>query len=298
MMRRIVQISRRNLFVLLSLGLSGWLVSSACGSAAPAGSKSSFPADSYMAKIQQRGKLNASGKTELPGIGYLNPQSGKNEGFGVDLADDLASRIFGEAGHLEWKSADPRTRIPMLQEGVADLNVETMFILAERKEQIDFAEPYWGSATLIFLSKDNDSIKKTSDLDGKVIATTKGSSTEIAIKSNNPAYPKPSDLLLFDNNTQATEAVRAGRAEATTFDEAIGLSIMKNAPYFKFVGDPLDYNYYGIGVAKGHPEFVDYINQWLTDIKKNGKGKELYKKNLPGDVPEPPLPPYDKAFYQ
>ena len=52
-----------------------------------------------------------------------------------------------------------------LQEGVADLNVETMFILAERKEQIDFAEPYWGSATLIFLSKDNDSIKKTSDLD-------------------------------------------------------------------------------------------------------------------------------------
>ena len=53
---------------------------------------------------------------------------------------------------------------------------------------------------------------------------------------------------------------------------------MKNAPYFKFVGDPLDYNYYGIGVAKGHPEFVDYINQWLTDIKKNGKWKELYKK--------------------
>ena len=34
-----------------------------------------------------------------------------------------------------------------------------MFILPERKEQIDFAEPYWGSATLIFVTKDNNTIK-------------------------------------------------------------------------------------------------------------------------------------------
>jgi ABC-type amino acid transport substrate-binding protein len=196
---------------------------------------------------------------------------------------------------MEWKSADPRTRIPMLQEGVADVNIETMFILPSRKEEIDFAEPYWGSPTLIFVTKDNNTIKSVADLDGKIVSTSKGSSTEIAVRDGKPGYPK-AELLLFDNNAQATEAVRVGRAHATTFDEAIGLSIMKNAPdQFKFVGDPLEYNYYGIGIAKGHPEFVAFVNQWLTEIKANGRWKELYTNNLPGDPPDPPMPPYDKA---
>jgi ABC-type amino acid transport substrate-binding protein len=295
-MRQIVQPGKRRALVALPVILSVWLVASACGGPAPqpAAQKPSFPADSYMAKIQQRGKLIASGKTELPGVGYLNPQTGKNEGFTIDLAEDLATRIFGEAGKMEWKTADPRTRIPMLQEGVADINIDTMFILPVRKEQIDFSEPYWGSPTLIFVTKDNTTIKTVRDLDGKIVSTSKGSSTEIAIREGKPGYPK-AELLLVDNNTQAVEAVKAGRAAATTFDEAIGLSIMINDPNFKFVGEPLEYNYYGMGIAKGHPEFVKFVNDWLTDIKKNGKWKEMYKKALPGDVPEPPLPPYDKA---
>jgi aspartate/glutamate/glutamine transport system substrate-binding protein len=286
----------RALTCLLGLGL---LFSAACGSGAapPAASKApTYPADSYMAKIVQRGKLIASGKTELPGVGYLNPQTNKNEGFGVDLADSLSQKLFGEPGHMEWKSADPKTRVPMLQEGVADVNIETTFILPERKEQIDFSEPYWGSPTLVFVAKDNSTIKSVADLDGKTLATSKGSSTEIAVNQGKPGYPK-SQLLLLDTNTETVEAVKVGRAAATAFDEAIGLSIMKNDPNYKFVGDPIDYNYYGIGMAKGHPEFVAFVNQWLTEIKTNGKWKELYKQNLPGDVPDPPMPPYNKAFY-
>ena len=295
-MWEMVKWNRRRALIVLPALLSSWLAVTACGGAGPqpAAQKPSFPADSYMAKIQQRGKLIASGKTELPGVGYLNPTANKVEGFTVDLAEDLATKLFGEAGKMEWKSADPRTRIPMLQEGVADINIDTMFILPSRKEQIDFAEPYWGSPTLIFVKKDDNSIKSVRDLDGKVVATTKGSSTEIAVKEGKTNYPK-AELLLFDTNAQSVEAIKAGRAAATTFDEAIGLSIMKNDPSYKFIGEPLEYNYYGMGIAKGHPEFVKFVNDWLTDIKKSGKWKDLYKKHLPGDVPDPPMPPYDKA---
>jgi aspartate/glutamate/glutamine transport system substrate-binding protein len=300
-MRPIVQRGKRRAMLALSSVLAGSLLLAACSQQAAQTSKPAtkptFPADSYMAKIQQRGKLIASGKTELPGIGYLNPQTNKNEGFGVDLAEDIALRIFGEPGHMEWKSADPKTRIPMLQEGVADVNIETAFILPERKEQIDFADPYWASPTRIFVAKNNDTIKSKNDLNGKIVSTSKGSSTEIAISKGDPNYPK-AELLLFDNNAATVEAVKTGRAAATTFDEAIGLSIMKNDPdSFKFVGENLDYNYYGIGLAKGHPEFVKFLNDWLADLRTTGKWKEIYKKNLPGDVPEPPAPPFDKAYH-
>ena len=292
-MRQVVQLERRRALIVLPMVLGSWLAFLAYSGAAP--NRPTFAADSYMAKIQQRGKLIASGKTELPGIGYLNPQTGKNEGFAVDLAGDLATRIFGEPGHMEWRSADPRTRIPMLQQGVADINIDVMFITAERKTQIDFPEPYWGSRVMVFVPKDNTTIKSVKDLDGKIVAISKGSFVEMAIRQGRPGYPK-AELLLVDDNAQTVEAVKVGRAHGTAFDEAIGLSVMKNDPSYKFIGEPLEYNYYGMGIAKGHPEFLRFVNEWLSVIKKNGRWKELYKKNLPGDVPEPPMPPYDKAY--
>src|SRR3989337_2027387 len=79
----------------------------ACGVSAQQMPK--FPADSYMAKIQQRGKFNAGVKAELRGVGFQNPMTGKFEGFGVDLAADLAERIFGKPGQITYKPALPKT---------------------------------------------------------------------------------------------------------------------------------------------------------------------------------------------
>ena len=46
------------------------------------------------------------------------------------------------------------------------------------------------------------------------------------------------------------------------------------------------------------PEYVEFVTQWLRDIKADGKWTAIYKKNLPGEAPEPPLPPFDKAYYK
>jgi polar amino acid transport system substrate-binding protein len=64
------------------------------------------------------------------------------------------------------------------------------------------------------------------------------------------------------------------------------------------VGEPVSYDYYGIAIAKGHPEFVEFVTAWLRDIKANGRWTAIYKKNLPGDVPDPPMPPFNKAYYK
>ena len=255
-----------------------------------------FLTDSYMSAIQHRGKIWVGVKSNLVGVGYLNPMKGEYEGFAVDLAQDLAQRIFGEPGHVDFKPALPRTRVPMLTEGLIDVDIETMFITPARVKVIDFSEPYWGFPTLIMVRKDNNSIKEKANLEGKTIAASKGSSTERDFREHRYGYPKV-NLLLFDSPAEATESVNVGRADATVFDEALGLSIMKVAPNYKFVGKPIKYSYYGIGIKKGHPEFVKFIDAWLTDIKKSGRWTELYKKNLPGDAPEPPMPPYDKAYH-
>jgi ABC-type amino acid transport substrate-binding protein len=256
-----------------------------------------FPPDSYMARIQQRGTFNVGVKPDILGVGYQNPMTGKFEGFNVDLAADLGERIFGNPGHVSYKPTLPITRITMLQQGLIDADIETIFISKERWQQIDFAEPYWGAPSRIFISKHNNAIKTLSDLEGKRIAATKGSAAERAFRDPNSGYPK-AQLVLLDSIAQSVEAIRVGRADAAVFDEVFGLAAMKASADFKFTGEPASFDYYGIGIAKGHPEFVEFVNQWLREIKSSGKWADLYRRNLPGDVPEPPMPPFDKAYYR
>ena len=256
-----------------------------------------FPPDSYMAKIQQRGTLNVGTKIELVGVGYQNPMTGKIEGFAIDLAADLAERIIGKPGAVTLKPTIPVTRIAYLQQGLIDVNIETMFISKERWEQVDFAEPYWGAASRILVNKNSD-IKTLADINGRTLGATKGSNADKAFSNPKPGYPKVK-LILLDSIAQVIEGIRVGRIDSAVFDEVFGLAAMKTQPgEFKLVGEPVTYDYYGIAIAKGHPEFVEYINQWLREIKANGKWAAFYKKNFPGDVPEPPVPPFNRAVYK
>jgi ABC-type amino acid transport substrate-binding protein len=255
-----------------------------------------FPPDSYMAKIQQRGSLNVGVKAELLGVGYQNPMTGKFEGFAVDLGANLSERIFGRP-RVTDKPVLGVTRIPMLEQGLVDVIIDTMFIMKERWQQVDFAEPYWAAPTRILVRRDNNTIKGMKDLEGKRVASTKGSSSERWFNDPSRGLPKV-ELAMYDSIANSIEAVRVGRVDAAVFDEVFGLAAMKVSNDFKFVGEPASFDYYGIAIAKGHPEFVEFVSQWLRDIKANGKWAEIYKKNLPGDVPEPPKPPFDKAYYK
>ena len=283
--------------VMLKVMAWGVLATLATADGASAQALPRFSPDSYMTRIQQRGTLNVGLKAELLGVGYQNPMTGKFEGFAVDLGADLAERLFGAPAHVTYKPVLGVTRIPMLEQGLIDVIIDTLFIMKERWQQVDFAEPYWGAPTRILIGKTNNDIKALKDLGGKRVASTKGSSSERWFRDPSLGYPKV-QLVMFDSIAQSIEAIRVGRVDAAMFDEVFGLAAMKASPDFKFVGEPVSYDYYGIAIAKGHPEFVEFVTAWLRDIKANGRWIAIYKKNLPGDVPDPPMPPFDKAYYK
>jgi len=282
---------------MIRLVASGIVATLMLAAAAPAQEPPKFAADSYMARIQKRGTFNVGVKAELLGVGYQNPMTGKFEGFAVDLGADLAERLFGGGGHVAYKPVLGVTRIPMLEQGLIDVIIDTMFIMKERWQQVDFAEPYWGAPTRILVARANNDIKALKDLEGRRLASTKGSSSERWFRDASYGFPKV-QLVMFDSIAQSIEAIRVGRVDAAMFDEVFGLAAMKVSSDFKFVGEPVSYDYYGIAIAKNHPEFVDYVSGWLRDIKANGKWTAIYQRNLPGDAPDPPMPPFGKAYYK
>jgi polar amino acid transport system substrate-binding protein len=96
-------------------------------------------------EIKKRGTLVAGVKTDFPPFGYVD-SSGKNLGFDVDVAHRFAKALLGDESKVELVAVTSGNRIPFLQSGKIDIIIATVTITDERKQVVDFSEPYFLSA--------------------------------------------------------------------------------------------------------------------------------------------------------
>src|SRR5262245_7211625 len=169
----------------------------------------SVPSDSYMARIQQRGKVVAGVKYDTPPFGSLNPVNNQVEGFDPDLARELAKAILGDPTKVDLVEAISRNRIPFLQEDKVDVVLSTMTITDERRQEIDFSEPYYMAGQSILVKKGSP-IKSVDDLNGRTVASAQGSTSEKNIRDRAPR----ANLLLFPAYAEGLAALKDGRADA------------------------------------------------------------------------------------
>ncbi|MBI3941666.1 MAG: glutamate ABC transporter substrate-binding protein [Chloroflexi bacterium] len=253
--------------------------------AAAKGAMPKAAAGTLLRKIQDRGKLTAGVKYDVPLFGFLNPQTNKVEGFDVDMVKAVAEAIFGDPNAVEFQEAISKNRVPFLQDGVVDMVASTMTINAERVGQIDFSDPYYVAGQSL-LVPGNSSISSIKDLKGKNVASAKGSTSETNIRQKAPE----ANVVLFDTYAEAVAAMQAGRADAVTTDDIILFGFASKDPKLKVVGGQFTVEPYGLGIQKGHQEFLDVVNKVVRDMKTSGKWAEIYKKWIPADK-VPPVPP-------
>ena len=99
--------------------------------------------DTSLATIKSRGKLIAGVKYDVRIFGYLNPATNQVEGFDVDLAREVAKRVFGSPDAVEFVEAISANRIPYLNEGKVDMIFSTMTANEDRAKQIEFSDTYY-----------------------------------------------------------------------------------------------------------------------------------------------------------
>lgn len=278
------------------LAVLGALLAAACGSGsapnqpvatggAPSG-RPSFPADSYMARIQQRGSLIVGVKYDVPPFGSLNPISNQVEGFDADLGRELARALFGDPTKIQLVEAISRNRVPFLQEDKVDIILSTMTITDERKQEIDFSDVYYLAGQSLLVKKGSP-ITGVDALAGRTVASAQGSTSEANIRQRVPN----ANLLLFPAYAEALTALKDNRADAVSTDDTILMGMILKDPELQLVGGLFTEEPYGAGIKKGRPEFVAFVNGVLAELKANGTWTELYKKHiapLSGFVPEPP----------
>lgn len=282
---------------LLAAGLACQLIVAGCAPAAPAPAGSTggtqvqakglpkAPDGTLLRKVQDRGKLIAGVKYDIPTFGYLNPISNQLEGFDIDLVKAIAEHIFGDPNAVEFKQAVSKDRIPFLKEGVTDVIASTMTITEERTKEIDFSDTYYVAGQSLLVPK-NSTVASITDLKGKRVATVKGSTSEVNIKEK----AKDAEVVLFDTYSEGVAAMDANRADAVTTDDIILYGFVKQSPdKYKVVGGQFTVEPYGIGVPLGSKELLTAVNDALRKQIANGGWAKIYEKHLLGSkAPAPP----------
>ena len=250
-----------------------------------------MPSGSYMAEIQQRGRLIAGVSADTLLFGYFNPLSGKLEGFDIDLVRQVSQAIFGDPDRVEYKVLTYAQRIPALLDGSVDIVADVMTVNCERWAQISFSSQYFDAGQKILVRTDSP-VTDISQLKGKRMCAARGSTNIDNLKN----YP---DVIVVpvDDISDCMVLFQQGTVDSVTGDDTVLAGFVAQDPYAKIVGGALTSEPYGLGVAKTQPEFVRFVNGVLAELRDNGTWTQMYRTWLrpTGAVPDPPVAVYGRT---
>jgi glutamate transport system substrate-binding protein len=262
------------------------------GSGEPAAEAPEFPAGSTMARIQERGQLVVGTKFDQPLFGLKNPTNDEIEGFDVEIAELIAEGIFGAGnadGKVRFVETPSKVRETVLRQGRVDIVAATYTINDERKQQVDFAGPYYVAGQDIMVRADEDGIASIDDLNGRRVCSAQGSTSIDNVRERAPQ----ADLsITFDLYSLCAEALKDGRVDAVSTDNGIlaGLAQASEGA-LKLVEAPFTEEPYGIGLKRGDDAFRTFINDRLEEIVESGEWEDAFEATVGqviAEVPEPP----------
>ena len=230
---------------------------------------------STLEDIIKRGELRVGFEA-----GYLPfemaDKKGRFIGFDIDVAKEMAKA-------MEVKFVPVNTAwdgiIPALMTKKFDIIISGMTITQQRNLKINFAEPYIIVGQTILLNKKHEGkVNSYKDLnDPKYVLTSKlGTTGEQAIKRMIPKATYKS----FEVESEAALEVLTGKADATIYDLPFCAVFMaqQGAGKLVFLDKPFTYEPLAWAVRKGDPDFLNWLNNFIRQIRNDGRYDRIYNK--------------------
>lgn len=291
-------LNRRMGASLAALGATALLLA-ACGGSSSSTASSAAPAASTAAsadaaagvgasaallpqEFKDKGVINVASDIPYPPMEIL-ADDGTVSGLDYDLSQALGQQLGVKFSFNKqaWDSI-----IPSLQSGNHDIIMSGMNDTVERQQTLDFVDYFLGGFSILVAKGNPDGITSLKDLCGKTVAEE----TEVAqidlIKAVAAECPdgQTIEIMELPSDSDAQNAVRAGKASADVLDAAVaGYSAATAPDLFEVVVDPNEPNgvepvYTGIGILKEDSGLTAAIQAALQELIDNGTYAEIMSK--------------------
>jgi len=222
--------------------------------------------NSSLNKIVQRGELRIGLD---PGYMPFEMKDKKGRLIGYDI--DMAKKMAKEMGvKVKFVSTAWDGIIAGLVTEKYDIIMSGMTITQQRNNKVNFANPYIVVGQTMLMKKSLSSkVKTAADLDKKeyTIVTKLGVTGEIAARK----FFKNAKILTFETEADAASEVLNGKADAMVYDQPYNVLFMsdKGAGKLVHLDQPLTYEPLGWAIRKGDPDFLNWLNNFLRQMKED-----------------------------
>jgi polar amino acid transport system substrate-binding protein len=241
-----------------------------CGSKATTETKGEqASAKSSIKEIKKRGKIKIGVFSDKPPFGFVDA-NGKNQGFDVFIAKRFAKDLLGDESKVEFVLVEAASRVEFLQANKVDLILANFTVTDERKQKVDFADPYMKVA-LGVVSPNGTPITSVDQLKGKKLIVNKGTTAETFFTKNYPDI----ELLKYDQNTEAFEALKDNRGAALAHDNTLLFAwARENAGFNVGIASLGSLDTIAPAVKKGDKELLTWVN---TELETLGRENFIHK---------------------
>ncbi|PID73438.1 MAG: amino acid ABC transporter substrate-binding protein [Desulfobacterales bacterium] len=230
---------------------------------------------STLEKILQNGEIRVGFEAGYMPFEMTN-NKGKFVGFDIDMAKEMAKA-------MGVKFVPVNTAfdgiIPSLITDKFDIIMSGMTVTQERNLKINFADPYIIVGQAIILNKKHEGkVLSYKDLNNArfIVSSKLGTTGEQAVKRKIPKCTYKS----FETETEAFLEVINGKADAYVYDQPNCVVMMAQQGKGKavFLDEPFTYEPLAWGVRKGDPDFINWLNNFLRQMKNDGRYDRIYNK--------------------
>lgn len=220
---------------------------------------------------------------------------GSFDGFDIAVGREIAKRLGAEL-----KLVTPAWEIITAGNwgGRWDISVGSMTVTEERAKVLNFPAIYYYTPAVFAVQKDNKTIKKVGDFNGKKIGVCGGCTYEnyLAGKlqmTNAPPFKylvKAGEVKTYETDTNAFDDLKLGdgkRLDGVLSAQPTIQEAIKSGYPMRIVGEPVFYEPLAVGIDKGDDEFAAKIKEVIAAMHKDGTLSKLSQKYYGADLTKP-----------
>lgn len=226
--------------------------------------------------IKEKNKLKVCIWPQYYGISYIDSRTQQLVGIDADLAKELAKDIGVE---LEYVQSSFPTLIKDVTSNKCDIAMFAIGNTPQRRAKMRFTSPHLSSDIYAVTTKTNTKIQSWNDIDkkGVIVAVAKGTYHEPVMKGK----LQNAELLVSPSFKARGQAVQSGRADVFMTDYPFGKRMLAQTTWAKLISPESTYHKtpYAWAMAYGNDKFHQRVEQFIHDIKKDGRLLQYAKKN-------------------
>lgn len=222
----------------------------------------------------------STGKTLVVGTNAAFPpfeyvgDDGNPDGFDIALI-----KAIGEKAGYEVQIQDMEFDSLVSSIGnKIDVAIAGMTVTEERKNTVDFSDPYYEAVQNVLVPKGSD-IATAADLQGKKIGVQLGTTGEFIADEIEGA-----EVSAYNKAVDAVNDLNNGRVDCVIVDknpaEVFGAQFSDKVDVLDGTKFDFEPENYAIALPKGDTELADKINSALKELKADGTYDSLVKKYI------------------